>query len=91
VEGSGNYGAGLARFLLAEGVRVVEVVRPDRRARRFNGKKKDTLDVEYAARAVLAGECTSAPKHGDGTVEALRVRTSAIKARRADLQLCATS
>jgi transposase len=71
VEGSGNYGAGLTRFLLTEGVRVVEVVRPDRRARRFNGKS-DTLDAENAARAVLAGERTSAPKHRDGAVEALR-------------------
>lgn len=90
VEGSGNYGAGLTRFLLAEGVRVVEVVRPDRRARRFNGKS-DTLDAENAARAVLSGERTSAPKHRDGTVEALRslrvARNSAMKARRAALQL----
>ncbi len=90
VEGSGNYGAGLTRFLLAEGVGVVEVVRPDRRARRFNGKS-DTLDAENAARAVLAGERTSAPKHRDGAVEALRAlrvaRTSAVKARRAALQL----
>ena len=69
VEGSGNYGAGLTRFLLTEGVRVVEVVRPDRRARRFNGKS-DTLDAENAARAVLAGKRTSAPKHRDGAVEA---------------------
>jgi transposase len=90
VEGSGNYGAGLTRFLLAQGVRVMEVVRPDRRARRFNGKS-DTLDAENAARAVLAGERTSAPKHRDGAVEALRTlrvaRTSAVKARRAALQL----
>jgi transposase len=90
VEGSGNYGAGLTRFLLTEGVRVVEVVRPDRRARRFNGKS-DTLDAQNAARAVLAGERTSAPKHRDGGVEALRVlrvaRNSAMKARRAALQL----
>jgi transposase len=71
VEGSGNYGAGLTRFLLTEGVEVVEVVRPDRRARRFNGKS-DTLDAENAARAVLAGERTSTPKHRDGAVEALR-------------------
>jgi len=90
VEGTGNYGAGLTRFLLAEGVRVVEVVRPDRRARRFNGKS-DTLDAENAARAVLSGERTSTPKHRDGAVEALRTlrvaRTSAVKARRAALQL----
>ena len=90
VEGTGNYGAGLTRFLLAEGVRVVEVVRPDRRARRFNGKS-DTLDAENAARAVLSGERTSTPKHRNGAVEALRTlrvaRTSAVKARRAALQL----
>lgn len=90
VEGTGNYGAGLARFLLAEGVRVVEVVRPDRRARRFNGKS-DILDAENAARAVLSGERTSTPKRSDGAVEALRTlrvaRTSAVKARRAALQL----
>jgi transposase len=53
VEGSSNYGAGLRRFLLAEGLQVVEVVRPDRRARRFNGKS-DTLDAVNAARAVLS-------------------------------------
>lgn len=90
VEGCGNYGAGLARFLLAEGLRVAEVVRPDRRARRFNGKS-DTLDAENAARAVLSGERTSHPKHRDGAVESLRAlrvaRTSAVKARRAALQL----
>lgn len=90
VEGTGNYGAGLTRFLLAEGARVVEIVRPDRRARRFRGKS-DTLDAENAARAVLAGDRTSAPKHRDGPVESLRAlrvaRTSATKARRAALQL----
>jgi transposase len=90
VEGSGNYGAGLTRYLLAEGVRVVEVVRPDRRARRFSGKS-DTLDAEHAARAVLSGQRTSAAKHRDGAVEALRAlrvaRNSAMKARRAALQL----
>ena len=90
VEGSGNYGAGLTRFLLAEGVRVAEVVRPDRRARRFNGKS-DTLDAENAARAVLSGERTSYPKRRDGAVEALRALrvacASAMKARRAALKL----
>jgi transposase len=90
VEGTGNYGAGLTRFLLTEATRVFEVVRPDRRARRFNGKS-DTLDAENAARAVLAGERTSAVKHRDGAVEALRAlrvaRNSAMKAWRAALQL----
>jgi len=91
VEGSGNYGAGLTRFLLSEGLGVAEVVRPDRRARRFNGKS-DTLHTEKnAALAVLAGERTSVPKHRDGAVEALRAfrvaRNSATHARRAALQL----
>jgi len=94
VEGSGNYGAGLTRFLLAEGVRVVEVVRPNRTARRFRGKS-DTLDAENAARAVLSGEHTSAVKHRDGAVESLRAlrvsRSSAMKARRAALQLLRTT
>lgn len=65
VEGTGNYGAGLARFLLAEGARVVEVARPDRRARRLRGKS-DTLDAENAGRAVLSREGTSVVKHRDG-------------------------
>lgn len=90
VEGTGNYGSGLARFLLAQGLRVVEVVRPDRRARRLKGKS-DTLDAENAARAVLSGERISAVKYRDGAIEALRslrvARNSAMKARRAALQL----
>jgi transposase len=90
VEGTGNYGAGLARFLLAEGARVVEVARPDRRARRLRGKS-DTLDAENAGRAVLSGEGTSVVKHRDGAVESVRAlrvaRNSATKAKRAALQL----
>ncbi len=34
VEGTGSYGAGLTRHLQAEGVRVVEVDRPNRQERR---------------------------------------------------------
>src|SRR5215210_3980852 len=34
VEGTGAYGAGLARYLAREGVTVVEVIRPNRQARR---------------------------------------------------------
>jgi transposase len=37
VEGSGVYGAGLARFLQAAGVELVEVDRPDRKTRRWQG------------------------------------------------------
>src|SRR4029453_10442639 len=38
VEGTGAYGAGLARHLREAGILIVEVDRPDRRARRGPGK-----------------------------------------------------
>ena len=83
-EGTGSFGAGLARYLVGEGVRVVEVTRPSRRSRRHLGKS-DSVDAEAAARMVLAGEATATPKRRDGIVEAIRVlqiaRRSAIKAR----------
>jgi transposase len=37
VEGTGSYGAGLARYLASCGVEVVEVIRPNRQARRQRG------------------------------------------------------
>ncbi len=84
LEGSGSYGAGLARWLRSRGLAVVEVNRPDRRARRQHGKS-DAVDAEAAARTVQAGLATGQPKAGDGHVEALRAlriaRRSAIKAR----------
>jgi transposase len=63
VEGTGCYGAALARFLVAHGQVVLEVNRPDRQARRRRGKS-DPLDAEAAARAVQAGEGTAVPKAG---------------------------
>src|SRR5215203_5787796 len=63
VEGTGSYGAGLARYLRAAGISVVEVERPKRRHLRRNGKgKSDSRDAESAARAVLAGEAAGVPK-----------------------------
>src|SRR3989475_8530315 len=44
IEGTGCYGAGLARFLLARGERVLEVDRP-RRERRAQRGKSDALDA----------------------------------------------
>jgi transposase len=41
VEGTGSYGAGLTRWLRAHGQVVVEVDRPDRAARRRQGKAAD--------------------------------------------------
>jgi transposase len=72
VEGTGSWGAGLARHLRDAGHTVLEVDRPDRQARRRRGKT-DTLDAGMAARQVLSGEVTTLPKGGDGTAETLRV------------------
>lgn len=86
VEGTGSYGAGLARLLTAERVRVVEVSRPNRQTRRRRGKS-DPIDAEAAARAVQAGTATSTPKTRTGIVESIRAlrtaRSGAIKARTA--------
>ena len=84
VEGTGSWGAGLARFLAVEGVNVVEVNRPDRQLRRRHGKT-DMVDAIAAGRAVLAGTATSTPKSTTGLVECIRLlriaRRSAMKAR----------
>src|SRR6266511_1314132 len=61
VEGTGSYGAALARHLRASGHAVVEVDRPDRRTRRLQGKS-DPVDAEAAARAVLAGTASGCPR-----------------------------
>ena len=84
IEGTGSYGAGLARRLRSVGENVREVSRPDRRARRAHGKS-DPIDAELAARAVLAGQSLGEPKTGSGTCESLRqlraTRRAALKAR----------
>lgn len=84
VEGTGAYGSELARFLRANQVTVVDVDRPDRRARRRNGKS-DPVDAYAAATAVLSGRAGGTPKTHDGIVEAIRalrvVRRSAVKSR----------
>ncbi|WP_285741036.1 IS110 family transposase, partial [Kitasatospora phosalacinea] len=84
VEGTGTYGAELARVLTAAGVTVVDVDRPDRRTRRMKGKS-DPIDAYAAATAVASGRATGVPKSRDGVVEAVRVlrvtRRSAVKAR----------
>ena len=98
VEGTGSYGAGLARHLTAQGVEVIEVIRPNRQVRRRRGKS-DPTDAEAAARAVLSGEADGVPKSRDGAAEALRAlrvaRQGAVKARTQaanqlrDLVICA--
>jgi len=84
VEGTGSYGAGLARYLRAQGANVIEVNRPDRATRHRIGKS-DPIDAEAAARTILAGTSTITPKDGDGHVEMIRIlkiaRDSAVKAQ----------
>jgi transposase len=87
IEGTGSYGAGLARWLRVRGLAVAEVERPDRhdrQGRRRRGKS-DPTDAEAAARAVQAGTALGQPKAGDGRVEMIRTlrlaRRSALKAR----------
>jgi transposase len=88
VEGTGSYGAGLARYLHRAGVLVIEVDRPDRKARRTQGKS-DPVDAEAAARGALSGRASGLPKSRDGIVESIRTlraaRTGAVKARIAAL------
>jgi transposase len=81
VEGTGSYGAGLARFLRAAGVEVVEVDRPNRQARRRQGKS-DPLDAVEAARAAQAGRAFGAAKTRDGNVEAIRALVVARRSAR---------
>jgi transposase len=88
VEGTGSYGAGLTRYLCAEGIPVIEVNRTNPGTRRQRGKS-DPIDAEAAARAVLSGEASATPKDRTGLVEAIRVlrvaRGGAVKARTAAL------
>jgi transposase len=70
LEGSGCYGAGLARFLDMRGERVLEVERPSRDGQ--TGRlKTDALDAERAARQVLTGTAGARPRLGPDT-QALR-------------------
>jgi transposase len=84
VEGTGSYGAGLARHLAAAGVVVLEVPRPDRQRRRRRGKS-DAVDAVSAALAALAGEECGTPKGRGGPAESIRAlrvaRAGAVKAR----------
>ena len=71
VEGTGSYGISLARHLADQDVEVVEVIRPNRQARRRRGKS-DPADALAAALAALSGEARGRPKSHDGMVESIR-------------------
>lgn len=84
VESTGSFGATLTRALTAAGEHVIEVNRPNRIARRMDGKS-DRLDAEQIARAVLGQTSTATTKSKSGMVEVIRTlrvtRSSAVKAR----------
>ena len=82
IEGTGSYGAGLARHITAAGIRVVEVDRSDRQDRRRKGKS-DPLDAVSAARAAQSGRASGAPRGRDGAVEAIRALMVAKRTARA--------
>lgn len=90
LEGSGSYGAGLARFLIERREIVREVARPLRRG--MEGRlKSDSLDAYRAARAALERprERPLASPRASGAREALRImlttREQVVEVRRTGL------
>jgi transposase len=82
IEGTGGYGAGLARHLDQLGELVIELDRPLRPARRA-GAKSDAIDAERAARDALARAQLAQPKTGperDSLQILLTARRAAINA-----------
>jgi transposase len=71
IEGTGSYGAGLARFLAGRGETVLEISRTPRAERRLRGKD-DSLDATRTARAALVSETLALPRSGERR-EALRL------------------
>lgn len=82
VEGTGSYGAPLARFLRRSGVEVLEVDRPNRQERRRKGKT-DTVDAIEAARAAQGQRQLGAAKTRDGNIEAIRALVVAKRSAKA--------
>jgi transposase len=87
VEGTGAYGAGLARYLRAHGLEVIEVDRPNRQVRRRFGKS-DVVDAVEAARAALSGRASGIAKTADGNAEAIRALLIAKRSARDTRIMC---
>jgi transposase len=81
VEGTGSYGASLARALARRGVSVVEVDQPNRQRRRQAGKS-DPIDAIEAARAAQGGRARGLAKLRTGNVEAIRALNVARRSAR---------
>jgi transposase len=86
VESTGSYAAALTRYLVAEGVVVLEINQPHPHTRHRRGKS-DVIDAELAARHALSLQTCCVPKRTDGIVESIRqlrvARDSAMKSRNA--------
>jgi transposase len=78
MEGTGGYGAGLARHLQLADELVIELDRPKRPARKA-GAKSDPIDAERAARDALARTQLAQPKTGAERA-ALQMRLTARRA-----------
>jgi transposase len=78
MEGTGGYGAGLARHLADADELIVELDRPKRPVRRA-GAKSDPIDAERAARDALARTRLAQPKAGAERA-ALQMRLTARRA-----------
>jgi transposase len=78
LEGTGGYGAGLARHLADRDELVIELDRPKRPARKA-GAKSDPIDAERAARDALARARLAQPKTGAERA-ALQMRLTARRA-----------
>jgi transposase len=86
IEGTGSYGAGLARFLTERGELIIEVGRL-RRQRRSQAKT-DALDALRTARSVLGETHLAVPRVGgerDGLRALMVARESALIAKKACL------
>jgi transposase len=83
IEGTGSYGAGLSRSVMARGVEVVEVDCPNR-LDRHRDAKSDTIDAVSAAHGALSGRANGQPKGGTGPVEAMRVLLVAKRSARSE-------
>jgi hypothetical protein len=87
------YAAGLTRFLLEQGVDVVEAKQPHAHLRARPGKD-DAIDAEAAALKALSGQASASPEKTTGAVESIRIirlaRHSAVRSRTEPCCSCAT-
>ncbi len=81
VEGTGSYGAGLARYLRGSGSGGGRG-RPPQPAGTPPGRQVRPLDAIEAARAALSGRASGAAKTRDGNVEAIRALVVAKRSAR---------